>query len=90
MNEYNNNNIYNPLLCYNSQSYINNSNNIIKDMLSIIASRSKPLTEPFDVIHCTSEIKIIASDNGAICPYCDSVLKNRTTLNMHMKKCQNK
>ena len=31
----------------------------------------------------------IIGKEGAICPYCNDVLKNKATLDVHMKKCLN-
>ena len=61
---------------------------LITNMLSIIDMDAKPLSQPCnDVIECKSRSSIIAGNNGAICPYCENVLKNYITLNIHMKRC---
>ncbi len=44
---------------------------------------------PLNVIRCTTDkLGPIIGRNGAICPYCSSVLKNKATLYVHMKKCR--
>lgn len=74
----------------NKNQHLNPKSHIVENMLSIISNNSEPLNKPINVIQCNAEIKLIASDNGAICPHCNAVLKNRITLNIHMKRCPNK
>lgn len=60
---------------------------IIQDILSEIQKNSSNNSKPLNVIECNSGFGMIASDNGSICPHCNAVLKNRTTLNIHLKRC---
>ena len=40
------------------------------------------------ITHCSSECSVIVSKLGAVCPHCSTFLKNRTTLNVHLKRCK--
>ena len=73
-----------PITNYNERLRDTDINEIIH---RIVTCNTCPASDTLSVTKCNSNIDMIVSDNGAICPICNVVLKNRTTLSIHMKRC---
>ncbi len=63
-------------------------NSAIDYLLSNSQNHQEPNPKPLPIMYCQKiNIGPVIGRDGAICPYCNDVLKNKATLNVHMKRC---